>query len=82
MATNCNLVSSFLEIFNAFAASDEIAASPLLRFLVCWKTAPTTDLPFVVFLIIPEPYKGKGVRYADEQVKRKEAKKAAGAGAA
>ena len=28
-----------------------------------------------------EPYKGKGVRYADEQVKRKEAKKAAGAGA-
>ena len=28
----------------------------------------------------PEPYKGKGVRYADEQVKRKEAKKAAGAG--
>jgi large subunit ribosomal protein L6 len=23
----------------------------------------------------PEPYKGKGVRYADEQVKRKEAKK-------
>ena len=29
----------------------------------------------------PEPYKGKGVRYADEQVKRKEAKKAAGAGA-
>ena len=29
----------------------------------------------------PEPYKGKGVRYADEQVKRKEAKKAA-AGAA
>ena len=29
----------------------------------------------------PEPYKGKGVRYADEQVKRKEAKNAAGAGA-
>ena len=29
----------------------------------------------------PEPYKGKGVRYADEQIKRKEAKKAAGAGA-
>jgi large subunit ribosomal protein L6 len=29
----------------------------------------------------PEPYKGKGVRYADEQVNRKEAKKAAGAGA-
>ena len=29
----------------------------------------------------PEPYKGKGVRYADEHVKRKEAKKAA-AGAA
>ena len=29
----------------------------------------------------PETYKGKGVRYADEQVKRKEAKKAAGAGA-
>ena len=29
----------------------------------------------------PEPYKGKGGRYADEQVKRKEAKKAAGAGA-
>lgn len=29
----------------------------------------------------PEPYKGKGVRYADEEVKRKEAKKAAGAGA-
>ena len=29
----------------------------------------------------PEPYKGKGVRYADQQVKRKEAKKAAGAGA-
>ena len=29
----------------------------------------------------PEPYKGKGVRYADEKVKRKEAKKAAGAGA-
>ena len=29
----------------------------------------------------PEPYKGKGVRYSDEQVKRKEAKKAAGAGA-
>ena len=28
----------------------------------------------------PEPYKGKGVRYSDEQVKRKEAKKAAGAG--
>ena len=27
----------------------------------------------------PEPYKGKGVRYADEQVNRKEAKKAAGA---
>jgi large subunit ribosomal protein L6 len=23
----------------------------------------------------PEPYKGKGVRYADEYVKRKEAKK-------
>jgi large subunit ribosomal protein L6 len=23
----------------------------------------------------PEPYKGKGVRYADEQVLRKEAKK-------
>ena len=23
----------------------------------------------------PEPYKGKGVRYADEQVRRKEAKK-------
>ena len=30
----------------------------------------------------PEPYKGKGVRYSDEQVKRKEAKKAAAAGAA
>ena len=29
----------------------------------------------------PEPYKGKGVRYSDEQVKRKEAKKAAGTGA-
>ena len=29
----------------------------------------------------PEPYKGKGVRYSDELVKRKEAKKAAGAGA-
>ena len=29
----------------------------------------------------PEPYKGKGVRYSDDQVKRKEAKKAAGAGA-
>jgi large subunit ribosomal protein L6 len=29
----------------------------------------------------PEPYKGNGVRYSDEQVKRKEAKKAAGAGA-
>ena len=29
----------------------------------------------------PEPYKGKGVRHSDEQVKRKEAKKAAGAGA-
>ena len=29
----------------------------------------------------PEPYKGKGVRYSDEQVKRKEAKKSAGAGA-
>ena len=29
----------------------------------------------------PEPYKGKGVRYSDEHVKRKEAKKAAGAGA-
>ena len=29
----------------------------------------------------PDPYKGKGVRYSDEQVKRKEAKKAAGAGA-
>ena len=29
----------------------------------------------------PEPYKGKGVKYADEQIKRKEAKKAAGAGA-
>ena len=28
----------------------------------------------------PEPYKGKGVKYADEQIKRKEAKKAAGAG--
>jgi large subunit ribosomal protein L6 len=23
----------------------------------------------------PEPYKGKGVRYSDEQVRRKEAKK-------
>ena len=29
----------------------------------------------------PEPYKGKGVKYADEQIKRKEAKKAAGTGA-
>ena len=29
----------------------------------------------------PEPYKCKGVIYSDEQVKRKEAKKAAGAGA-
>ena len=29
----------------------------------------------------PEPYKGKGVKYADEQIIRKEAKKAAGAGA-
>ena len=29
----------------------------------------------------PEPYKGKGVKYADERIKRKEAKKAAGAGA-
>ena len=27
----------------------------------------------------PEPYKGKGVKYADEVIKRKEAKKAAGA---
>ena len=27
----------------------------------------------------PEPYKGKGVRYSDENVRRKEAKKAAGA---
>ena len=27
----------------------------------------------------PEPYKGKGVNYADEVIKRKEAKKAAGA---
>jgi len=26
----------------------------------------------------PEPYKGKGVRYSDEYVKRKEAKKAGG----
>ena len=25
----------------------------------------------------PEPYKGKGVKYSDEQIKRKEAKKAA-----
>ena len=29
----------------------------------------------------PEPYKGKGVRYADEQVRRKEGKTVAGAGA-
>ena len=29
----------------------------------------------------PEPYKGKGIRYNDEQFKRKEAKKPAGAGA-
>jgi len=28
----------------------------------------------------PEPYKGKGVKYADENIRRKEAKKAAGAG--
>jgi large subunit ribosomal protein L6 len=27
----------------------------------------------------PEPYKGKGVKYADETIRRKEAKKAAGA---
>ena len=27
----------------------------------------------------PEPYKGKGVKYADEIIRRKEAKKAAGA---
>ena len=27
----------------------------------------------------PEPYKGKGVKYADENIRRKEAKKAAGA---
>ena len=27
----------------------------------------------------PEPYKGKGVKYADEHIRRKEAKKAAGA---
>ena len=27
----------------------------------------------------PEPYKGKRVKYADEVIKRKEAKKAAGA---
>ena len=26
----------------------------------------------------PEPYKGKGVKYSDEVIKRKEAKKAAG----
>ena len=26
----------------------------------------------------PEPYKGKGVKYSDERIKRKEAKKAAG----
>ena len=26
----------------------------------------------------PEPYKGKGVKYADEIIRRKEAKKAAG----
>ena len=26
----------------------------------------------------PEPYKGKGVKYADETIRRKEAKKAAG----
>ena len=29
----------------------------------------------------PEPYKGKGVRYADEQVRRKEGKTVAGSGA-
>ena len=27
----------------------------------------------------PEPYKGKGVKYADENIRRKEAKKAVGA---
>ena len=27
----------------------------------------------------PEPYKGKGVKYSDENIRRKEAKKAAGA---
>ena len=27
----------------------------------------------------PEPYKGKGVKYSDEIIRRKEAKKAAGA---
>tara|TARA_B100000686_G_C16611771_1_gene874213 strand:+ start:271 stop:825 length:555 start_codon:yes stop_codon:yes gene_type:complete len=27
----------------------------------------------------PEPYKGKGIKYADENIRRKEAKKAAGA---
>jgi len=30
----------------------------------------------------PEPYKGKGIRYADERVRRKAGKTAAGAGAA
>jgi large subunit ribosomal protein L6 len=29
----------------------------------------------------PEPYKGKGIKYMDEQIKRKQGKQAAGAGA-
>ena len=37
------------------------------------------DLRRSVSTNIKEPYKGKGVKYADENIRRKEAKKAAGA---
>ena len=70
---------------------DHVATSLVHRFLDCdrhfTRLATTeTDTPFPITndgqcaaeiraFRPPEPYKGKGVRYADEQVRRKEAKK-------
>ena len=62
-------------------AVSEKGKNPLLKLESCDKQLIGQVAGKIRSFRKPEPYKGKGVRYSDEQVKRKEAKKAAGAGA-
>ena len=84
---NAQIQEAFLGAFIAdnlaIAFRGVIALSTLVSLLISWKYAEQNGSPVGEFAAKirrvrpPEPYKGKGIRYADEQVKIKAGKTAA-----